>query len=80
MGDIPLDKCSLDTSLIIIDALQMIRSTAYDITCANGCRECVWQADDCENRTLAENDFVFRRHDSRDPMPPAPSPTGSSCS
>lgn len=34
-------------------------------------RECVWQADAYENRTLTEDDFVFRRHDSQDPMTPS---------
>ena len=41
-------------------------------------RECVWQADAYENRALTEDGFVFRRHDSQDPMTPAPSPGGSS--
>ena len=40
-------------------------------------RECVWQADAYENRALTEDGFVFRRHDSQDPMTPAPSPGGS---
>ena len=34
-------------------------------------RECVWQADAYENRTLTEDDFVFRKHDSQDPMTPS---------
>lgn len=34
-------------------------------------RECVWQADAYENRKLTEDDFVFRRHDSEDPMTPS---------
>ncbi len=34
-------------------------------------RECVWQADAYENRKLTEDDFVFRRHDSQDPMTPS---------
>ena len=34
-------------------------------------RECVWQADAYENRELTEDDFVFRRHDSQDPMTPS---------
>lgn len=34
-------------------------------------RECVWQADAYEDRVLTEEDFVFRRHDSQDPMTPS---------
>ena len=34
-------------------------------------RECVWQADAYENRKLTEEDFVFRRHESQDPMTPS---------
>ncbi len=34
-------------------------------------RECVWQADAYENHTLTEDDFVFRKHDSQDPMTPS---------
>ena len=34
-------------------------------------RECVWQADAYENRKLTEDDFVFRRYDSQDPMTPS---------
>ena len=34
-------------------------------------RECAWQADAYENRTLTEDDFVFRKHDSLDPMTPS---------
>lgn len=34
-------------------------------------RECAWQADAYEDRVLTEDDFVFRKHDSRDPMTPS---------
>ena len=34
-------------------------------------RECVWQADAYEDRKLTADDFVFRKHDSRDPMTPS---------
>ena len=34
-------------------------------------RECVWQADAYEDRVLTEDDFVFRKHDSQDPMTPS---------
>nr|WP_325180700.1 site-specific integrase [uncultured Oscillibacter sp.] len=34
-------------------------------------RECVWQADAYENRELTADDFVFRKHDSQDPMTPS---------
>ena len=34
-------------------------------------RECVWQADAYENRELTTDDFVFRKHDSQDPMTPS---------
>ena len=34
-------------------------------------RECVWQTDAYENRKLTEDDFLFRRHDSQDPMTPS---------
>ena len=34
-------------------------------------RECVWHADAYENRELTADDFVFRKHDSRDPMAPS---------
>lgn len=34
-------------------------------------RECVWQADAYEDRTLTEDDFVFRKHDSQEPMTPS---------
>ena len=33
--------------------------------------ECVWQADAYENRKLTEDDFVFRKHYSSDPMTPS---------
>ena len=41
-------------------------------------KECVWQTDAYENCQLTEDDFVFRKHYSSDPMPPVPSPGGSS--
>ena len=34
-------------------------------------RECVWQADAYEDRKLTADDFVFRKHDSQDPMTPS---------
>lgn len=34
-------------------------------------RECVWQANAYENRKLTDDDFVFRKHDSQDPMTPS---------
>ena len=34
-------------------------------------KECVWQADAYENRKLTEDDFVFRKHYSSDPMTPS---------
>ena len=34
-------------------------------------RECVWQADAYEARKLTADDFVFRKHDSQDPMTPS---------
>ncbi|MDE7246496.1 MAG: site-specific integrase [Lachnospiraceae bacterium] len=34
-------------------------------------RECVWQADAYENLKLTEEDFVFRKHDTHDPMTPS---------
>ena len=34
-------------------------------------KECVWQADAYENRKLAEDDFVFRKHYSSNPMTPS---------
>ena len=34
-------------------------------------RECDWQADAYENRKLTEDDFVFRKHYSSDPMTPS---------
>ena len=34
-------------------------------------RERVWQADAYEGQTLTEDDFVFRKHDSQDPMTPS---------
>ena len=34
-------------------------------------RECVWQADAYEDRQLTTDDFVFRKHDSQDPMTPS---------
>ena len=34
-------------------------------------RECVWQADAYEDRQLTADDFVFRKHDSQEPMTPS---------
>ena len=34
-------------------------------------RECVWQTDAYENRELTADDFVFRKHDSHEPMTPS---------